>query len=469
MESTKKCFTIVQSVLIQFKLLFVKRNIHPYLCLLMVTVVIYGCTKDEPLTSVFLTSNYDATIANDYFELSGKMTKETSGYSPPVAARAFGYTGLTLYESVIHGMPGYRSMAGVLNGLNNGQLATPSQDVPYHWAVVANNAMATFMKKMYSTASAGNLDALESLRHQYNSMYIATTTQEIFDRSVSFGNTIAQQVWDYAVSDGQEFGYQTNFPSTFVPPTGPGLWVPTPPAFLNALQPYWGAVRPFVSENVTMTQPPFPIAYSTSPISAFHAQALEVYTTVVNATPEQLIIANYWSDDPGTTSTPPGHSISISSQILKKENANLAIAAETYAKVGMAVHDAFISCWKCKYDINLKRPITYIIDHIDPGFTTPLVTPPFPEYTSGHSSQTGATAFILSEMFGYNYSFTDSTHAHRTDIDGSPRSYSSFFEMADETAISRLYGGIHFREAIELGVIQGRKVGQNINKLPFRN
>ena len=167
---------------------------------------------------------------------------------------------------------------------------------------------------MYSTASAGNLDALESLRHQYNSMYIATTTQEMYDRSVSFGNTIAQHVWDYAVSDGQEFGYKTNFPSTFVPPTGPGLWVPTPPAFLNALQPYWGAVSPFVKENVTMTQPPLPIAYSTSPISAFHAQALEVYTTVVNATPEQLIIANYWIDDPGTRSTPPGHSI-----LLKKK------------------------------------------------------------------------------------------------------------------------------------------------------
>lgn len=126
MESIKKFFTIDQSVLIQFKILFIKRTLHSYLYLLLVSVVKYGCTKDEPLTSVFLTSNYDATIAHDYFELSGKMTKETPGYSPPVAARAFGYTGLTLYESVIHGMPGSRSMAGVVNGLNNGQLAMPS-------------------------------------------------------------------------------------------------------------------------------------------------------------------------------------------------------------------------------------------------------------------------------------------------------------------------------------------------------
>jgi hypothetical protein len=447
-----------------------RQAFHPYVCLLLVSVVLWGCTKDEPLTPVNNpASNYDASVANSYFELSRKMTKETPGYSPPVAARAYGYTGLALYESVVHGMPGYRSMAGVVNGLNAGQLTSPTPGVPYHWAVVANNAMATFMKKMYSTASAENMEALDALRHQYNSKYIATMTQETYDRSVNYGNTIAEQVYAYSATDGQEFGYQTNFPSSYIPPTGPGFWVPTPPAFQPAMQPYWGSVRPFISDNITMTQPPVPIAYSSSPTSAFHAQALEVYTAVVNATPEQLTIAKYWSDDPGATSTPPGHSISIATQILEKENANLAKAAETYAKVGMAVHDAFISCWKCKFDINLMRPITYIIDHIDAGFTTPLVTPPFPEYTSGHSSQTGAVARVLSDLFGYNYAFTDYTHAHRTDIDGSPRSYSSFYEMANETAISRLYGGIHYREAIELGVVQGRKIGANISTLPFKN
>jgi hypothetical protein len=446
-----------------------KKTLYPYLYLLLGSIVLCGCSKDEPLTVDHPAGNYDASIPITYFDLSRKITRETPGYSPPVAARAFGYSGLALYESVVHGMPGYRSLAGVVNGLNPGQLSMPAPGVSYHWAVVANNALATFMGKMYSGASADNLAAVEALRGKYNHMYIATMTQETFDRSMNYGRMIAEQIYAYAVTDGQEFAYQNNFPLTYDPPVGPGLWVPTPPDFQRALQPYWKDVRPFLSSNVTATQPPMPIPYSTSSTSAYYAQALEVYTAVMNATPEQLKIAYYWSDDPGTTSTPPGHSISIASQVLKNENARLSKAAEVFAKVGMGVHDAFISCWKCKFEMNVMRPITYIKDNIDPGFTCPLITPPFPEFTSGHSSQTGAVARILSDIFGYNYAFTDYTHADRTDIDGSPRHFSSFYEMADETAISRLYGGIHYREAIEAGLIQGRKIGANISALPFRN
>ena len=134
----------------------------------------------------------------------------------------------------------------------------------------------------------------------------------------------------------------------------------------------------------------------------------------------------------------------------------------------MGIHDAFISCWKAKYFYNLIRPITYIHEHIDDTWSIPLATPPFPEYTSGHSVQSGATAEILTDLFGENYSFVDSTHVNRTDIDGSPRSFNSFYEFADEAAISRLYGGIHYRAAIDIGVEQGIKVGENIAKLQFK-
>lgn len=445
-----------------------KRQLRPYLCLLLVSSFLWGCQKDDVETVVNNpVSNYDASMAEAYFNHALKITKETPGYSPPVAARAYGYTGLTLYESVVHGMTGYRSMAGVVNGLNPGMLALPQQGVPYHWALVANNAMAGFMNKMYSSASAENLEKIETLRNQYNMQYIASVTQETYDRSVSFGNTIADQMYAYASSDGQELCYQTNFPS-YTPPTGPGMWVPTPPAFQNAMQPYWGAVRTFITANVTATQPPAPIPFSTSTGSLFYSQALEVYSVTQSLTAEQEKIAKFWSDDPVKTATPPGHSISIATQVLNNENASLAKAAEVYAKVGMAVHDAFVSCWKCKFDMNVLRPVTYINDNIDANWSSLLITPPFPEFTSGHSSQTGAVSRILSDIFGYNYSFTDYTHVNRTDIDGSPRHFSSFYEMADEAAISRLYGGIHYREAIEAGIIQGRKIGENISNLPFR-
>ena len=446
-----------------------KRPLHSYLLVLLVSVLLWGCSKDEPVVIDNPASNYDASIPTSYFDLSLKITKETPGFSPPVAARAFGYSGLALYESVVHGMPGYRSLAGSINGLQPGTLSSPAPGQAYHWDLVANNALATFMTKIYANASNGNLQALENLRGQYNMKYIGDVTQETYDRSVNYGNTIANQIFAYAVSDGQEFAYMNNFPTSYVPPTGPGAWVPTPPSFSPALQPYWGQVRPFLSSNITATQPAPPVAYSTSPTSTFYAQALEVYTVSTTITPEQELIARYWSDDPQTTATPPGHSISVASQIIKKENASLAKAAEAFAKVGMSVHDAFISCWKCKFDMSLVRPITYIKDYIDPAYNCLLTTPPFPEYTSGHSVQSGAAAQVLSDMFGYNYHFIDNTHASRTDIDGSPRAFNSFFEMADEAAISRLYGGIHYRDAIERGVVQGKKVGLNISALPFKN
>ncbi|MBK9336500.1 MAG: vanadium-dependent haloperoxidase [Lewinellaceae bacterium] len=220
--------------------------------------------------------------------------------------------------------------------------------------------------------------------------------------------------------------------------------------------------------SINHSQPVAHLPFSTVTTSPFYSQALEVYAVTSNLNPEQEIIARFWSDDPGLAGTPPGHSISIATQVVVQENASLALAAETYCKVGLAVADAFISCWKCKFDFNLLRPITYIRDVIDPAWTPLLTTPPFPEYSSGHSVQSGATAQVLSDLFGYQYAFTDRTHVARTDINGAPRQFDSFFDYAEEAAVSRLYGGIHFRDGIDLGVKQGRKIGESVGALPFR-
>ncbi len=210
-------------------------------------------------------------------------------------------------------------------------------------------------------------------------------------------------------------------------------------------------------------------AYSEDPTSEFYAEAREVYDTVLNLDAEQELIATFWADDPGRTATPPGHWISILGQVLTVEDANLAIASESYVKVGIAVADAFITCWHTKYVYNLLRPITYIQAVIDPAWNTPEVTdpvttPPFPEYPSGHSVQSGAAAAVLNNLFGVNYAFTDNTHEA---LGFEARSFASFDEAADEAAISRLYGGIHYRVAIENGVVQGRCVGERVLGLRF--
>lgn len=410
----------------------------------------------------------DSALVVDWCALALKMTRDTAGYTPPVAARAFGYLGVALYEAVRPGMTGYRTLQGQIGGLAPDSLPVPAPFQDHHWGIVANETLARILFLLYPGASDENQEALETLRERYRNAFSPGVDGDVIDRSLSFGTAMADAVYAYAVSDGQEFAYLDNFPADYVPPEGEGLWVPTPPSYQRAMQPYWGQVRPFLEINRTHGTPPAPMPFSTDEGSAFYAQALEVYQVSVNLTEEEAVIARFWSDDPGTTSTPPGHSLSILIQVLEEEGSSLGLAAEACAKIGMALHDAFVCCWRTKFTYNLIRPITYIRERIDPAFTPVVTTPPFPEYTSGHSVQSGASAEILTDLFGDGYAFDDRTHAGRTDIDGTPRHFDSFYAFADEAAISRLYGGIHYREAIEVGVDQGIQIGQNVLGLTFR-
>jgi hypothetical protein len=222
-------------------------------------------------------------------------------------------------------------------------------------------------------------------------------------------------------------------------------------------------IRPMVLTSGEECPPPGHPAFSTDPASNFHAAGLEVYNVGLDLTDEQKTIADYWSDGAGATGTPPGHWIAIVSQIARNDDLSLAAAAEAYARVGMAVHDAFIACWKPKYSYNLQRPVTYINDNIGAGWLPYIVTPGFPSYTSGHSTQSGAAARVLTGMFG-SKSFTDTTHTdHSLVPPQEPRTFDSFDEAAAEAAISRLYGGIHFSFDNDDGLASGQCIGQAIH------
>jgi hypothetical protein len=432
---------------------------------LLMSALLTACLKDTP--TVFpQTEDYNSEIACRWFDEFRALTKVCPGFSPPVASRAFGYAGVALYESVVPGMPVHRSLKGHLNGLVSLPEVDPRKE--YHWPSVVNAAMAETALLFYANMPPASYTQVVDLEMNIRLGLEQGLDSETAQRSREFGKAVAQAVYEWSKTDGGHQGYLTNFPQSYTPPIGLGLWKPTPPAFQRAMQPYWGANRSFVPNSIPHSQPQAPPAYSTATNSVFYQQAMEVYQTDLNLTPEQEKIAKFWSDDPGAGGTPPGHSISIATQVLRQEDANLALAAETYAKVGIAVADAFISCWKCKFDFNLLRPVTYIQEQIDPNWLPLLATPPFPEYTSGHSVQSGATAAVLTDLFGADYAFVDSTHIDRNDIDGSPRAYNSFMEAAMEAAISRLYGGIHYQEAINLGVTQGLAVGKSVNELPIR-
>lgn len=438
---------------------------NKFLWAMAIVAFIASCQDDEVVINTPNVSTFSSAIARDYFTLEVTLVKETPGLTPPVASRAYGYAGLTLYESLVHGMPAYNSLVGQVTDLSS--LSMPEANKEYHWPAVANAAMASILRSLFPTATATNLAAIDQMESSNEAIYATSVADEILQRSILYGETIAGQIFDFSKTDSGHEGYLRNFPGYTIP--AGSTWSDSYTTN-GALQPTWGSNRTFVPDCATLTQPETgPTAYSEEVSSPFYQEAQLVYDVSQEHDPEKEAIARFWSDDPGITGTPPGHSISILTQVLALEDANLEDAAQAYAKVGMAVSDAFVSCWKSKYITVYLRPLNFIPEFIDAGWTPLLNTPPFPEFTSGHSVQSGATAEILESLYGVNYAFTDHTHEGRADIGNPVRSYSSFQEFADEAAISRLYGGIHFMPAIDIGVAQGREVGKEILKLDFNN
>jgi hypothetical protein len=196
-----------------------------------------------------------------------------------------------------------------------------------------------------------------------------------------------------------------------------------------------------------------------------------VYDKNITLTATEKEIAVWWADNPGDTPTPPGHSYSIANIAIKKAGVGLGKAAEAFARTGIAVADAFILCWKCKYTYMNERPYT-MVNRMIAKWTPFWPAPPFPGYMSGHATQSSASAEVLTAMFGENFAFTDNSNEGmgietKTNTPYKVRSFSSFRAAAEESAMSRFYGGIHTKQDNEIGLQEGKKVGVNINALKF--
>lgn len=409
-------------------------------------------------------ASYDAEVPLAYYELSLTFSRRTGGFSPPVQARAYAYMGLALYEALVSGMPGQQSIAMQLNGI--GPLPAPAgAGPPYHWPLVASSALAEVMRGLWggsTNQAAANVADLADLEASIQARY-AGLPPGIATLSTGFGRRVGAAVFAASLDDGGHEGYMRNFPA-YDPPAGAGLWLPTAPGQM-AMQPFWGtSVATFALASGASCDPGAPPEYSEQPGSDFYNEAEEVYELVASATPEQLTIARFWADGGGTISG-PGHSLAIVNQIVVQEGADLGVAAEAYARVGIATADAVTAVWWAKYQYNLLRPVTYIREIIDPVWTPVLPTPPFPEYTSAHSAQTAAAAASLEYLFGEDVAFVD--HAH--DAEGfAPRAFDRIFGAAEEAGLSRMYAGIHFRSANLAGQAQGRCVADVVRSLDWR-
>lgn len=440
---------------------------------LLTILSINACKKDEPVVENTIkggsAASFDAKVVSGWYAHTLDLIKTTGGYTPPVASRTLGYIGITVYEAMLPAMPEYKSLKGQLNGLTN--MPSPEFGKEYYMPAVANAALASINTKMFPLPEAkkGKFDSIAIIRDYYDSEFRKNNiSQEILTRSYAFGEAVANAIFVWESTDiiGHE-AFRKNFPASYTVPKGVGLWEPTS-AQAIPLQPFWGSARCFIPKSIDDAQPSPPPAFMTSVNSDMYNYALQVFNQVKNNTAEQKKIALFWADGGGTI-TPPGHSIALAKQLIEEKGLKLDKAVETYAKVGIAVADAFMACWKCKYNYNLMRPVTYIKKNIDPAWAPLIATPPFPEYTSGHSSQSGAAAYVLSSIFGSKTSFTDKTHQNRKDIDGTARSFNSFDDMAKEAAVSRLYGGIHYEFGNNSGLASGMRIGQSLeSKVSFK-
>jgi hypothetical protein len=380
--------------------------------------------------------------------------------SPPQASRVYAYASVAAYEALRPGYPGYSTLAGRLNGLT--PVPAPDSGAEYSLPLAGLHAFMTVGRAL--TFSRPRMDSLRSaLDERFRRLGIP---RPVFARSVAYGDTVAAHILAWAAQD--HYRETRGYPKYTVTQAA-GRWVPTPPAYMDAVEPHWARLRPFVLDSASQFRPAPALRFDMTPGSPFYLEVKEVLETGKGLSEEQRAIASFWDCNPyvmhvqGHTMfatkkvTPGGHWMGIISIAARRSGADLMRSAEAYARTAVALADGFISSWDEKYRSNLIRPETVINTYLDESWQPLLQTPPFPEYTSGHSVISTAAAQVLTDQFGAGFAFTDSTEV---EFGLPPRSFGSFEQAAAEAAISRLYGGIHYRRAIEEGIAEGRKVGQ---------
>ena len=410
---------------------------------------------------VYHTKKFSAEVAVTWFNLQQDLIKTTSGFDPLVASRAFAYSGLALYESVVKGMPGYNSVAAPIMSAD---LVSFHRHKLLYWPASANAAMASILKNLYANTSEANKNRIDSLEAAFNATFQQETTSKTFHESVAFGKKVATEIFEWSKTDGGHEAYLSNTSPDYVPPTGPGMWIPTSPTATKPIRPYWGNNRSFIPNSATMTLPGPPLPYSEVPGSPFYNAVNNVYTVSQNLTEEQIAIAKTWGDIPGNYGT-PAHYTNIATQLIQKNGLKLDRAVLTYVKHGIGLNEAMISVFKAKYTYTLIRPISYIYNVMgQTTWNTVIGTPPHPEYPSAHATLGGASYTILESIFGKNHSFVDHTHEN---IFGA-RSYPNIKAYAEEASWSRVLAGIHYEFSAQVGLNQGAEVGKLVNQIPFK-
>lgn len=427
-----------------------------YIPILMAFV--FSCSKEQKTEPI--------TISPE--ELHGSVEKVTEImihdiFSPPVASRIFAYPNIAAYEIIAQNNDDYQSLAGQLHDLTPIPRPDTSETVNYDLAALV--AHIELSKRLIFSE-----DRMEAYRDSLYGIY-KEKNPVLFNASKEYGLRVAEHIGEWMGKDN--YAQTRTMPKFTVDADDERRWQPTPPSYAEGIEPHWNKIRPFAIDSAQQFKPAPPPEFSMEKGSDFYKELKEVYDignkiTEEGDSSEEIRMAQFWDCNPYVSVTrghlmfatkkitPGAHWIGITKIAAKKTDSDFDKTVYAYTKASIAMADAFISCWDEKYRSNLIRPETLINQHIDDNWKPVLQTPPFPEYTSGHSVVSGAASVALTHIFGDNFAFDDDTEVPY----GLPvRSFDSFRQAADEAAISRMYGGIHYRVAIEVGVKQGRDLG----------
>ncbi|HEA31008.1 MAG TPA: phosphatase PAP2 family protein [Leeuwenhoekiella sp.] len=409
-----------------------------------------------------------AITAEDYHTAVDRLTsiQVHDIFSPPVASRIYAYSNIAAYEAMRTDTSHYKSLTGQVRELT--PVPEPTDTLGLNHRLASIVAFYEVGRTLIFSEDRITLFC-DSLYRNWEEM-----NPESFKTSKAYGLQVAEHIKKWMAKDN--YAQTRTMPKFAVRTDDKSRWQPTPPAYMDGIEPNWDKIRPFVIKASDQFKPVPPPLFSMEKGSPFYKEMIEVYEVGSNMHDQgegsaRVAKAQFWDCNPYVSThkghlmfatkkiTPGGHWIGITKIACRKAKASFEKSVEAYTETSIAMADGFISCWDEKYRSNLIRPETVINKYIDENWTPVLQTPPFPEYTSGHSVISGAAAVALTRIFGDNFSFNDDTETPY----GLPiRSFNSFNEASSEAAMSRLYGGIHYRAAVEVGLKQGRELGNYV-------
>jgi hypothetical protein len=436
------------------------------LAIALISVTIISCKENKDYTKF---THDPILFSKTVYQLNTVVMG--NNFSPIVASRNYMYASVAAYEVIAAGYPKqYNSLAGQLNQLKPLPQPDSSKKIDFEFA-----ALLAFCKLGEAvTFPAG------SMKEYVDSIKILATANgmpdEVLNNTIAYSDTVSAAILKWSKKDNYA---ETRSAPKYNVVDSPGRWVPTPPAYSSAMEPHWNMIRTLVLDSANQFTPPLPYAFDvTNKKSDYYKEVMKIKLAIDSLTPEQKHMADFWDDNPfklnvsghvmfGTKKfSPPGHWMSIAGIAAEKAKADYGTTVEGFAITAIALFDAFIQCWDEKYRHNTVRPETVINKYIDPNWVPYLQTPPFPEYTCGHSTISSAAAEALTSVFGDNFAYTDSTEL---EFGIKNRSFTSFRNAAEENNWARFYGGLHFHHSCIVSTEFGKKVGDLVvQKLKFK-